>query len=89
MHVHDNMLTDILQIHDIIKLHFGVNIMHHDNSVQARSKQKWSGRAKHCMAQLKVCASTVLLGGSGGMPPQENLQIRCPEIASQAIWVQK
>ena len=27
--------------------------------------------------------STVLLGGTGGTPPQENVQIRCPEIASQ------
>ena len=34
--------------------------------MQARSKLKWSGKAKHCMAQLKV---RVLLGGSGGMPP--------------------
>ena len=36
---------------------------------QAWSKLKWSGRAKHCMAQLKACVSTVLLGGSGSMPP--------------------
>ena len=38
---------------------------------QARSKLKWSGRAKHCMAQLKACVSTVLLGGTGGTPPRK------------------
>ena len=31
--------------------------------------------------------SMLLLGGSGGMPPQENLKNRCSEIASESIFV--
>ena len=40
-------------------------------AIQARSKLKWSGRAKHCMAQLKACVSTVLLGRTGGTLPRK------------------
>ena len=36
-----------------------------------------------------VCVSTQQQGGSGGIPPkQENFQIKCSEIASEAIFGQ-
>ena len=36
-----------------------------------------------------VCASTHMLGGSGGMLSQKIFKFRCSEIASEAIFVLK
>ena len=36
-----------------------------------------------------VCISIHMLGGSGGHAPPEKFEIRCSEIASEAIFVPK
>ena len=39
-----------------------------------------------CESTLTHAKCVCLLGGSGGMPPQENFEFRSSQIASDAIW---
>ena len=39
-----------------------------------------------CERCSRMCKRVYLLGGSGGMLPQENFEFRFSQIASDAIW---